>query len=67
MLAKHDGLQQVGGDGPVYPSEDRAVHLHPCRSLRTVDVEEHMVSQRVLPEGDQEEAAPAPIVVGGLL
>jgi hypothetical protein len=62
---EHDLLLQISGDGAVNPGKDCAVHLHPRRALRVRVVGEDMVGEGVLPKDDEEQLAPAIIIVGG--
>ena len=60
-------MLKIGGDGSVDPGEDGAIHLHPRRAIGMGHVGEHVIRERVLAEDDEQEVAPAIVVVGGAI
>jgi hypothetical protein len=60
-----DDLGQLGGDGVVDSGEDSALHPRPGRSRGEEVVGEDVVSECVLPDGEDEEMAPTIVVRRG--
>jgi hypothetical protein len=60
-----DVLKEVGGDDAEQLREDDAVHLDPINAVEVEGVGEDVIRQRVLAEGNQEQAMPLSVVGGG--
>jgi hypothetical protein len=56
---------QVRGDGALDPRPDDTIHPVPSRNADACGVEEHVIGERVTPEGKQDLVAPPGVVHGG--
>lgn len=60
----NDGLQEVGGDGPIEPREHDTIHPSPGRVMRKSVVGEDVVGEGIFTERNKEEPMPLLVIRG---